>query len=132
MKGRVGMSQVTGIDHVAITVADLEAACAFYCNLLGAQPVNEYAPNGKVLVRQILMGGAQFSIHQAGNGVALVAGHPTVGAADICLRWGGSVESAVTLLRERGIEIIEGPTSRRTGDQASRYFSAIPAETCWS
>src|SRR5690242_100102 len=90
--GRAKMSQVKGIDHIAITVADMEAACAFYRDLLGAQSVNEYAPNGKVLVRQILMGGAQFSIHQAGNGVVLVARHPTVGAADICLRWGGSIE----------------------------------------
>ena len=110
------MSQVTGIDHVAITVADLEAACAFYRDLLGAQPVNEYAPNGKVLVRQVLIGSAQFSIHQAGNGVGLVARDATVGAADICLRWGGSIESVITLLREHGIEIIEGPTPRRTAD----------------
>jgi catechol 2,3-dioxygenase-like lactoylglutathione lyase family enzyme len=71
------MSQVKGIDHVAITVADLEVACVFYRDLLGAQPVNKYAPNGKVLVRQVLIGGAQFSIHQAGNGVALVALHAT-------------------------------------------------------
>ena len=62
------------------------------------------------------MGGAQFSIHQAGNGVCLVARDATVGAADICLRWGGSIESVVTLLREHGIEIIEGPTPRRTAD----------------
>jgi catechol-2,3-dioxygenase len=53
--GRATMSQVKGIDHIAITVADMEAACAFYRDLLGAQSVNEYAPNGKVLVRQILI-----------------------------------------------------------------------------
>jgi catechol 2,3-dioxygenase-like lactoylglutathione lyase family enzyme len=110
------MARVIGIDHVAITVSDMEASCAFYHDLFGAQAVNEYAPDGKVLVRQIAMGGAQFSLHQSGNGVVLVARVPTVGAADICLRWGDRIESAVALLRERGIEVIDGPTPRRTAD----------------
>lgn len=110
------MARIIGIDHVAITVSDMEASCAFYRDLLGARPVNEYAPDGKVLVRQIAMGGAQFSIYQAGNGVSLVARRPTIGAADICLRWGGDIEGAVALLHERGIEVIEGPTPRRAAD----------------
>ena len=110
------VSHVSGIDHVAITVSDLEDACDFYRDLFGARPVNEYAPNGKVLVRQMLFGGAQFSIHQAGNGVSLVAREPTVGAADICLRWDGSIESAIELLGSHNIRIIEGPAPRQTAD----------------
>jgi hypothetical protein len=98
--------------------------------LFGAQHVAEYAPNGKVAVRQIALGGAVLSVHQAGNGLDLVARRPTVGAADVCLRWSGSIESAASLLHERGIEIIEGPTPRRTAAcQASQCISAIPMET---
>jgi catechol 2,3-dioxygenase-like lactoylglutathione lyase family enzyme len=111
-----GMTRIIGIDHVAITVSDMEASCAFYRDLFGARTVNEYAPKGKTLLRQIAIGDAQFSIHQAGNGVSLVAQWPTVGAADICLRWSSSIENAVALLRGRRIEIIEGPTPRRTAD----------------
>ena len=109
---------ILGIDHVAITVADLEEACAFYRDVLGARHVMEHAPEGKVLVRQIAAGGALFSIHQAGNGLSLVARQPTVGAADICMRWGGSIESAVALLQEHGVAIVEGPVPRRTADGA--------------
>jgi catechol 2,3-dioxygenase-like lactoylglutathione lyase family enzyme len=36
--------QVVGIDHVAITVADMEIACSFYERLFGAHTVFDYAP----------------------------------------------------------------------------------------
>jgi catechol 2,3-dioxygenase-like lactoylglutathione lyase family enzyme len=110
------MASVRGYDHVAITVADLEATCGWYGELFGARPVNEHAVDGKVLVRQIALGGALLSVHQAGNGLELVADRPTVGAADICFRWEGDIGSAVALLRGRGIDIVEGPTPRRTAD----------------
>lgn len=110
------MASIKGFDHVAVTVADMETTCRWYGELFGAQPVEEHAVAGRVLVRQIAIGDALLSVHQSGNGVELVAKRPTVGAADICLRWDGAIESAVALLREHGIEIIEGPTPRRTAD----------------
>jgi catechol 2,3-dioxygenase-like lactoylglutathione lyase family enzyme len=119
------VAQVSGIDHVAITVADLDASCAFYRELFGARTVREHAPDGKVRVRQIAIGGALLSVHQSGNGLELVAKRPTIGAADICFRWTGNIKSAVSLLHEHGIAIVEGPTPRRTaGDLPSQsvYF----------
>jgi catechol 2,3-dioxygenase-like lactoylglutathione lyase family enzyme len=117
--------QVVGIDHVAITVENMEVACSFYERLFGAHTVHEFAPANKVLVRQIAIGSTVLSIHQAGNGLELVARHPTTGAADICWRWNGSIESALALLTGHGIEVIEGPTPRRTADglsSVSVYF----------
>jgi catechol 2,3-dioxygenase-like lactoylglutathione lyase family enzyme len=110
------MSHVLGIDHVAITVSDLEATCAFYDKLFGARTHLDHAPHGKSLVRQIALGGALLSVHQAGNGVELVATRPTIGSADICLRWSGDIDSAVALLREHDVPIISGPSRRRTAD----------------
>jgi catechol 2,3-dioxygenase-like lactoylglutathione lyase family enzyme len=80
------MPHVLGIDHVAFAARDLEATCAFYDRLFGARTHHDYAPEGASLVRQIALGGALLSIHQAGNGLDLVAAQPTVGGADICLR----------------------------------------------
>ena len=119
------MTQVIGIDHVAITVADMDATCAFYRDLFDAQTVAEHPPEGRVLVRQIALGGALLSVHQAGNGLELVAKHPTIGAADICLRWSGNIAEAVALLQRHGVEVTEGPTPRRTNDglpSQSVYF----------
>jgi catechol 2,3-dioxygenase-like lactoylglutathione lyase family enzyme len=108
--------QVIGIDHVAITVANMEIACAFYERLFGAKSVFQYAPADTVLVRQIAIGTTVLSIHQAGNGLDLVAKRPTIGGADFCWRWAGKIETAVALLTEHGIEVIEGPSPRRTAD----------------
>lgn len=106
-----------GIDHVAITVTDLEACCAFYARLFGAEIINEYAPDGKPAVRVIIIGsGARLSIHQAGNGVDLVAARPTPGSADICFRWRGAIKQAEVHLTDHGIEIVDGPSPRRTID----------------
>jgi catechol 2,3-dioxygenase-like lactoylglutathione lyase family enzyme len=121
----ISMPQVLGIDHIAFVARDLEATCAFYDQLFGARVHLDYAPEGKSLVRQIALGGALLSIHQAGNGLDLVAKHPTVGGADICLRWSGSVDSAAELLHQHEIPIVDGPSPRRTADGlASRsvYF----------
>jgi catechol 2,3-dioxygenase-like lactoylglutathione lyase family enzyme len=110
------MPNVLGIDHVAFAAADLEATCAFYDRLFGARIHLDYAPDGKSLVRQIALGGALLSIHQAGNGLELVARRPTIGGADICLRWSGNIESAADLLRTHAIPIVDGPSSRHTAD----------------
>ena len=110
------MPGIIGIDHVAFAAADLGATCAFYDTLLGARTHLNYAPDGKSLVRQIALGGALLSIHQAGNEMTLVARRPVVGGADICLRWSGSIDSAADLLRAHGIAIVEGPSPRRTAD----------------
>jgi len=109
------MPQVVGIDHIAITVSDLEATCAFYDRLFGARTHLERIAEGKVQVRQIALGGgALLSVHQAGNDVALVGRQPTIGAGDICLRCEGSMDSAAESLRRHGIEIIAGTTNNRT------------------
>ena len=124
------MTRILGIDHVAITVEDLEASCRFFEKLFAAQTRVTYAPTGKPLVRQITLGGALLSIHQAGNGVEPVAKQPTVGATDICFRWSGDVASAVALLRTNGVEIIEGPVPRQTADGLpgqSVYFRDLDA-----
>ena len=119
------MPQVLGIDHVAFAARDLEETCAFYDKLFGARTHLDYAPDGKSLVRQIALGGALLSIHQAGNGLELVARQPMVGGADICLRWSGDIGSAADLLRTHGVPIIDGPSRRRTADglrSLSIYF----------
>ena len=67
------MPHILGIDHVAFAARDLEETCGFYDRLFGARVHLDHASNGKSLVRQISVGGALLSIHQAGNGLELVA-----------------------------------------------------------
>ncbi|MET0370088.1 MAG: VOC family protein [Sphingobium sp.] len=103
---------IAGIDHVAITVADVDRSCAFYDKIFGAKGRTERVVEGVVLVRQIAIGGALFSVHRLDNGLRPVAAHPTPGSADICLRWQGAIDPVVDLLRLAGVAIVEGPVDR--------------------
>jgi catechol 2,3-dioxygenase-like lactoylglutathione lyase family enzyme len=101
------------IDHVAITVADVDATHAFYARLFGAEVVRNHEIDGRLIVRIIRIGGGvQLSVHQLGNGVELVAARPTPGSVDICFRYSGTIAEAAELLRGHGVTIIDGPSPR--------------------
>lgn len=122
------MSKIACIDHVAITVGDLESISAFYENLFDAKVVAEHAVKDLVLVRQLSLGTANLSIHQVGNGVALVAARPTPGAADICFRWRGDVQDVLDHLSAHRITPIEIPSPRTSasGEAAISVFFRDP------
>jgi catechol 2,3-dioxygenase-like lactoylglutathione lyase family enzyme len=118
------MSFVQCIDHVAITVFDIDQATRFYERLFQASVVAEHASNGSVLVRQLSLGGANLSIHKVGNGVSLVCTQPTPGSADICFRWMFGIDHAMAHLKVHGIVPLENPSPRTTADgkQAMSVF----------
>lgn len=116
---------IKGYDHIAITVSDLDATCAFYGRVLDARVEESYEIGGKIAVKRVAFGKAIMNIHQLGNGVDLVAARPMPGSADICFRWDGTIEQARSLLEDRGIEIVEGPVERISADDQpanSVYF----------
>ena len=116
---------IRGIDHVAITVADLDATCRFYADTLDARVEETYEIDGRVIVKRVAIGQAILNVHQQGNGVDLVARQPLPGSTDICFRWGGDIAAAKQLLESRGVEIIEGPAPRVSADgkpASSVYF----------
>jgi catechol 2,3-dioxygenase-like lactoylglutathione lyase family enzyme len=128
------MPHVLGIDHVAFAARDLEATCAFYDRLFGARTHLDYAPAGKSLVRQIALGGALLSIHQVDNGLDLIARQPTVGGADICLRWSGGMRVPPICCVRTESQSSTGPRAGapRTGCRRFRSTSGIRTATCWN
>ena len=116
---------ISGIDHVAITVADLDATCAFYARVLGAKIEEAYEIGGRIAVKRVAFGQAILNIHQQGNGVDLVARQPLPGSTDICFRWAGDAAAAKAMLESRGVAVIEGPVPRTSADglpATSVYF----------
>jgi catechol 2,3-dioxygenase-like lactoylglutathione lyase family enzyme len=112
-----GQFPLTLIDHVAITVADIDTSASFYTRLFGAEVLRDHVIDGRNIIRALLIGGGvQLSIHQYGNGVDLVAARPTPGSVDICFRIGRSIEAAVKLLEGQGVEIIDGPSPREDNE----------------
>jgi catechol 2,3-dioxygenase-like lactoylglutathione lyase family enzyme len=96
----------TGIDHFVLTVEDIEATCAFYEDL-GAEVVT-FGDDRKA----IRFGDQKINLHPTDNDIGLVADEPTVGGGDFCLTTETPIAEVERRLRERGIEILEGPVER--------------------
>lgn len=117
---------VRGIDHVAITCADVEATLAFYKRVLGATThYEEQWRAGQIPVVILQVGESRMSLHDAASPAKPHADRPTPGSEDICFRFDGGVEAAAALLAEHDVEVIEGPVPRPAADGemgASVYF----------
>ena len=117
---------VTGIDHVAMTVADVETTVAWYARVLAAEPLHlDLWRGGQIPVVILQLGQSRLSVHDAGAPAQPCARTPTAGSADICFRWAGPIDDAVALLRGHGVDVEEGPVSRPASNGAlgqSVYF----------
>ena len=71
---------ITGLDHLVLTVADLDQTIAFYQRMLGMRPVT--FGQGR---RALEFGPSKINLHQAGHEFAPRAAHPVPGSADLCL-----------------------------------------------
>ena len=104
---------VEGIDHLAITVTDMEATVAWYARVLEAEPMYlDRWREGKIPVVLLQVGRHRLSVHAAAAPAKPHAAVPTVGAVDLCFRWSGPLTDAQARLARLGVAIIEGPVSR--------------------
>ena len=117
---------IRGIDHVAITVTDVESSVSWYTRVLGANPLYlaEWRA-GKIPVVILQLGESRISVHAAAAPAKPHAQAPTPGSADLCFRWSGPLSDAEAHLSAFGIEIEEGPLPRPAADGklgSSLYF----------
>jgi catechol 2,3-dioxygenase-like lactoylglutathione lyase family enzyme len=111
--------KVVSLDHLVLTVKDLDATCRFYASVLGMEPVT-FGEN-----RQALAWGSQrINLHQAGQEIEPKAHRPTPGSADLCFLVNTSMANLLTHLQRCGVEIILGPVGRTgaAGEFLSVYF----------
>ncbi len=111
--------RIEAIDHVVLTVRDIEATCDFYSRVLGLKVVA--FGDGRTA---LAFGNQKFNLHQAGNEFAPRAQHPTPGSADLCLLASTTIEDVIHHLGDCGVDIIEGPVPKTgaTGPLISVYF----------
>jgi len=111
--------QVTVIDHLVLTVADIDRSVDFYVSVLGMQRI-EFA-EGRIALG---FGRQKINLHQVGREFKPNAARPTPGSADLCFVIDIPLEDAKTRLESRGVDIIEGPVARSgaTGAIESLYF----------
>jgi uncharacterized cupin superfamily protein/catechol 2,3-dioxygenase-like lactoylglutathione lyase family enzyme len=107
------------IDHIVLTVADIDATCRFYRDLL-AMTVIEFSGGRKALA----FGRQKINLHQAGREFEPKALRPTPGSGDFCLITTLPLERIADRLAAVGVAIELGPVARTgaTGSMRSLYF----------
>lgn len=111
--------QIDSLDHLVLTVADIEASCAFYQRVLGME-VLTFGAGRKALA----FGTQKINLHQAGREFEPKAERPTPGSADLCFLTSVPLPQVQQHLAACGVTVTEGPV-HRTGAQGpilSLYF----------
>ena len=111
--------RIARIDHFVLTVASIEATCAFYRDVLGMEVVT--FAGGR---RALSFGAQKINLHEVGREFEPKAARPTAGSGDFCLIADTPLEEVIAHLQAKGIAIEEGPVSRTgaTGPIRSVYF----------
>jgi len=110
--------EVERLDHLVLTVKDIEATRRFYTEVLGMREVR--FDEGRVALH---FGDQKINLHAAGRPMALVAGRPTPGSSDLCLVVRTPIDSVIARLVELEVEVGFGPVGR-TGAVGPRDVAA--------
>jgi catechol 2,3-dioxygenase-like lactoylglutathione lyase family enzyme len=107
------------LDHLVLTVRNVDVTCRFYADVLGMRTVT--FGQGRIALE---FGRQKINVHPAGGTSLLVAAQPTPGSGDLCFLSDAPLREWMAHLEDRDVPIIEGP-SRRTGAEGpieSIYF----------
>ena len=113
------MIKIDRIDHVVLTVFDLDRTIDFYSRVLGMEPVT--FAGGR---RGLSFGRQKFNLHQAGREFEPKALHPAPGTMDFCLITETPLAEVIEGLKGHGVAIIQGPVDKTgaMGPIKSVYF----------
>ena len=107
------------LDHLVLTVKDIQATVNFYVSVLGME--REEFGAGRLALKY---GNQKINLHQAGKEFEPKADRPTPGSADLCFITEVPLEKAMEHVQSKGVKIIEGPVARTgaIGPINSFYF----------
>jgi catechol 2,3-dioxygenase-like lactoylglutathione lyase family enzyme len=111
--------KIDSIDHIVLTVKDLDAACEFYSNVLGMEVVT-FSEDRKALS----FGSQKINLQRLGRESTLTADKPTSGSADVCFVTSVSISDVLAHLKSCGVKLLAGPIGRSgaRGQMMSIYF----------
>ena len=111
--------KIVSLDHLVLTVASIEATCAFYTVVMG-MTVETFAEGRKALH----FGDQKINLHLAGHEFEPKADTPVPGSGDLCFITQTPILEVVDTLKTHKVSIIAGPVPRTgaIGDLISVYF----------
>jgi len=102
---------IASLDHLVLTVADIAATLAFYCQVLGMEH-EVFQPADGSSRHALKFGTQKINLHEAVRPFAPHAVQPTPGSADLCFLSDTPLPDWQAHLNEMGIPIVQGPVSR--------------------
>ena len=111
--------KVTSIDHVVLTVTNIEETVQFYESVLGMAA--ETFGEGRVALK---FGNQKINLHKKGQEFEPKANKPSPGSEDLCFITETKLKEAMKHVKNQGVNILEGPVTRTgaKGSMISFYF----------
>ena len=107
------------LDHIVLTVRDVEATCRFYERALGMR--RQSFGEGRVALH---FGRQKINLHPHPSPIDPKAATPTPGSADLCFIAETPIAEVIARLEACGVTIESGPAARTgaQGPMTSVYF----------
>lgn len=111
--------KIERLDHLVLTVVDVEASVRFYERVLGMQPVT--FGDGR---RALAFGTQKINLHPLAAPIAPHARMPSPGSADLCFISQVPMDEVLAHLHRCAVTVEAGPVGRTgaTGPLCSVYF----------
>ena len=114
---------VDRIDHLVLTVRDIEATTRFYERAIGLEREFYRGPQGQPR-HALRFGNQKINLQDAATDTPTKARTPTLGSGDFCLIAACPLEEVLARLEAEGIPVEAGPVARNgaLGPMRSVYF----------
>ena len=99
--------RIRSLDHVVLTVADVDRTAEWYGRVLGMDAVT--FGTGR---RALAFGSQKLNLHQAGREFEPKAARPTPGSADLCFITDVPLDDAIAELQRAGVAVELGPVPK--------------------
>lgn len=111
--------EVTKLDHIVLTVKDIQTTVSFYTSVLGMK-LERFGRDRVGLTYAT----GRINLHEFGNELEPKAGKPTPGSSDLCFIVSMPLNEVRTHVESVGVTIIKGPVVRTgsNGPIESLYF----------
>lgn len=112
-------SMISHMDHVVLTVRDIDKSAHFFARVLGMEIV-EFGDGRKA----VAFGSQKINLQTLGMETLNYAG---IGSGDICLITQWSIDEVILHLEAEDVKIVEGPIKRSgaAGPILSVYFNDL-------
>lgn len=112
--------KITALDHLVLTVANIDKTVDFYVNVLGME--KQIFGENRVALR---FGNQKINLYELGKEIKPNATNAVCGSADLCLLTENNLNEVLSHLQQHNIPIIDGivPRTGAVGKIQSIYIN---------